>query len=70
VVVGGGPDGLVAGFAGVEGEFVVAVQDTEVGVFDDDGDDFACVCPSDPESLSGNHGDAVCGDAALDLDCA
>ena len=54
----------------VEGEFFVAMEDSEVGVFDDHGDDFPGVCPSDPESLSRNHSDAVGGDTALDPDRA
>lgn len=41
-----------------------------MSVFDDYGDNIASVRTSDAESLSGNHSDAACGDAALDVQCA
>lgn len=46
--------------AGVDRQFLFAVEDAEACVFDDDGDDFARVSSSDPKSLPRNHGHAIC----------
>jgi IstB-like ATP binding protein len=46
-VVGGGADRSSLWISGMQGEFLVAVQNAEVGVLDDDGDDLAGVGSAD-----------------------
>jgi hypothetical protein len=56
--------------AGLDGEFLVAVQDPVVGVLDDDGDEFPGVAGSELDGLAVDH-DPAAGDqhvtVALDL---
>jgi len=52
----------------VDAELFAVVQDAEVGVLDDHGDDLSGVGGAEAESLAGNHGDAIFGDSALDVD--
>jgi hypothetical protein len=52
----------------VEAEFFAVVEDSEVGVFDDDGDGFAGVGAADADALAGDHDDAGVGHASFDAD--
>ncbi len=60
-------DGPLFG-AGVQGDLGAVAGDAEVGVLDVDGDDLPGVGGSNPQSLAGDHDDAVAGDLALDAD--
>lgn len=51
--------------SGVGGEFVVTVEDAEVGVFDQDRDDLSGMSGGDAQSLASDHDHAVAGDAAF-----
>nr|WP_271208812.1 hypothetical protein [Rhodococcus wratislaviensis] len=55
---GGGP--------GVQRQLGGAVQDLEVVIVDDDGDDRSGVCAADAEPLSGDHDHIVPRDPAVD----
>lgn len=51
--------------AWVQGELDSVAGDAEVGVFDVDGDDLACLGAADAQALPGDHDDAVTGNAAF-----